>query len=232
MNILNRSFYARPTQDVAKELIGKKLLRLLGGSSPHIVSGIIVEAEAYGSTDDEASHAFNGMSVRNSMMFEDVGRSYVYLSYGTHFCFNITAHSANESAGAVLIRAIQPLEGLSIMRRFRAIDDPFLIASGPGRLTQALNIKKNDNGVDVTVPNSIIVENAIVPPAILVSSRIGISKATNKQWRFVFAHWDHHADLPLSSRYASRSRQTYTAVYRICGTKSGSFLEPKSIHEN
>ena len=92
-------------------MIGKKLLRLLGGSSPHIVSGIIVEAEAYGSTDDEASHAFNGISVRNSMMFEDVGRSYVYLSYGTHFCFNITAHSTNESAGAV------PYQSYSTIRR-------------------------------------------------------------------------------------------------------------------
>ncbi|MGA7897908.1 MAG: DNA-3-methyladenine glycosylase [Nitrososphaeraceae archaeon] len=211
---MNHSFYAQPTQDVAKKLIGKKLVRMLSGNSPHILSGIIVEAEAYGSADDEASHAFRGIGVRNSMMFGDVGRVYVYLSYGTHFCFNITAHSTDHPAGAVLIRGIQPLEGLSIMMRFRATDDPFLVASGPGRLTQALNIGMNDNGIDVTVPNSIIVKNGIIPPAVLVSSRVGISKATNKQWRYVFAHWDHHMNLPSSSRYASKWRQTYSAVYR------------------
>ena len=72
---------------------------MLRGNSPHILSGIIVEAEAYGSADDEGYHAFRGIGVRNSMMFGDVGRVYVYLSYGTHFCFNITAHSTDHPAG-------------------------------------------------------------------------------------------------------------------------------------
>jgi len=216
MNILNRNFYKRPTYEVAEGLIGKKLVRLIYGRSPQILSGIIVETEAYGCEDDEASHAFNGLTVKNSMMFGGPGRAYVYLSYGIHFCFNITAYSPNHRAGAVLIRAIQPVAGVSTMRRLRATDDPFLIASGPGRLTKALDIGLNHNGVDVTFPNPIIVETGVIPAAVLVSSRVGISTAKNKQWRYVFGHLNRRTGLPSYTRYASKYNQTYS---RICRSK-------------
>ena len=212
MDCLNGSFYSQPTQKVAKKLIGKKLVRLIKKSQPIILSGIIVETEAYGSTDDEASHAFNGPTKRNSVMFGEVGKAYVYLSYGSHFCFNITAHSIDCRAGAVLIRSIQPLEGISTMMRFRKTDDPFLIARGPGRLAQALHINLSDNGLDVTVPNTIFVKNGIIPEAILDSSRVGIRRATYKQWRYVLSHWNTSKNLPLASRYASQWRRTLSVV--------------------
>lgn len=203
-DILDRTFYHQPTCDVAKGLLGKKLVRLLFGDSLQILSGIIVETEAYGSNDDEASHAFRGKTVRNSMMFGLPGTVYIYRSYGIHFCLNITAYSNEQCAGAVLIRSIQPLEGIPTMKLHRATDDPFQIASGPGRLTKALDIGLNVNGVDVTIPSSIIVESGITPKSILVSSRIGINKAKNKLWRYVIADMDHHTGMLNCSKYASK----------------------------
>ena len=213
MDCLSRSFYAQPTEEVAKKLIGKKLVRVLEKTRPpKILSGLIVETEAYGSANDEASHAYNGSTERNSIMFGEVGRVYVYLSYGNHFCFNVTARSIDRSAGAVLIRAIQPLEGLFTMMKFRKTDDPYLVASGPGRLTQALNINLTSNGLDVTVSETLHIENGITPPVILGSSRVGISRGLNKQWRYVFAYRDGNKNLPYASRYASKWRGTFAAV--------------------
>jgi DNA-3-methyladenine glycosylase len=204
--ILDRSFYQRPTCEVARNLLGKKLVRLILGRSVQVLSGIIVETEAYGSNDDEASHAFSGRTARNSMMFRNPGVVYVYLSYGIHFCLNITAYSPEQRAGAVLIRAIQPLEGVPTMRLHRGTDDLFQIASGPGRLTKALDIGLDANGVDVTIPSYISVERGIAPQAIHVSSRVGINKAKNKPWRYVIANLDQLTGLVTCSRYASKHR--------------------------
>jgi DNA-3-methyladenine glycosylase len=213
VDCLSRSFYAQPTEEVAKKLIGKKLVRVLEKRSPpNILSGIIVETEAYGSTNDEASHAYNGPTERNSIMFGEIGRVYVYLSYGNHFCFNVTARSIDRHAGAVLIRAIQPLEGLFTMMRFRKTVDPYLVASGPGRLTQALNINLTSNGLDVTRSKILLIKNGISPPVILGSSRVGVSRGMNKQWRYVFAYWDGIKNLPYASRYASKWRGTFAVA--------------------
>ncbi|HEY7571133.1 MAG TPA: DNA-3-methyladenine glycosylase [Nitrososphaeraceae archaeon] len=205
LDILDRTFYHQPTFYVAKNLLGKKLVRLLSGKSIHKLSGLIVETEAYGSTDDEASHAFRGKTSRNSMMFGPPGIVYMYLSYGIHFCLNITAYSNEQHAGAVLIRAIPPLEGIPTMKLLRGTNDRFQIASGPGRLTKAFDIGLNANGMDVTIPNSITVEGGITPRAILVSSRVGINKAKYKPWRYVIAEVD-HTGLLTCSKYASMNR--------------------------
>ena|SRR5690349_22650822 len=108
MVILPRSFYKRSTTEVARELIGKVIVRRL---KDHKLSGVIVETEAYGQADDPASHAFRGMTKRNSVMFGEVGTACVYFTYGNHHCINITARN-RLLAGAVLIRSIAPQEGI------------------------------------------------------------------------------------------------------------------------
>ena len=150
------------------------------------MSGIIVETEAYGFTNDPASHAYRGLTFRNSVMFGDVGRAYIYFTYGSQFCVNISARSSNVKAGAVLIRALQPLEGIEEMKAFRKTDDILALTSGPGKLSQALNINKSLNGYDVTDPNSELhVEYGFSPALIIETGRLGISRGTEKMWRFI-----------------------------------------------
>jgi DNA-3-methyladenine glycosylase len=168
------------------------------------MSGIIVETEAYGFTNDPASHAYRGLTFRNSVMFGDVGRAYIYFTYGSQFCVNISARSSNVKAGAVLIRALQPLEGIEEMKAFRKTDDILALTSGPGKLSQALNINKSLNGYDVTDPNSELhVEYGFSPAPIIETGRIGISRGTDKMWRFVIAD---KARLGYLNKYASRKK--------------------------
>ena len=110
-------FYSRNTELVARDLLGKKLVRIYedGSGKPKRLSGIICETEAYGSKNDPASHAFYGLTNRNSVMFSEVGKSYVYFIYGMHHCMNVTAHSPKRDAGAVLIRSLIPVEGINTM---------------------------------------------------------------------------------------------------------------------
>ncbi len=172
---------------VAPTLLGATLLRSDGRS------GVIVEVEAYGGSDDPASHAFRGPSPRNASMFGPPGRLYVYRSYGIHWCANIVTGPAG-TAAAVLLRAVIPTGGVEAMRaaRWGAIrhgPDRHL-CSGPGRLTQAFGIGGDLDGVDVCSPASIL---RLLRPSspvlhaepILASPRIGISKATERPWRFV-----------------------------------------------
>ena len=119
-------------------------------------------------------------------MFGEVGRSYVYFTYGTHFCFNITARSTRQKAGAVLVRAIMPDEGIELMKSNRACEDIFALASGPGKLAKALMIGPALNGIDVTVPESgLHVEYGTRPQKIVSTPRIGITRAMDRNWRFV-----------------------------------------------
>lgn len=187
MSCQNSSFYQRPTEVVAKDLVGKKLVRTIRNNKKHFrLAGIIVETEAYGYSDDLASHAYVGPTDRNKVMFGNVGRAYVYFTYGNHFCLNVSARRSKAEAGAVLIRGIEPVEGVELMRQFRPIDDIFSLTSGPGKLTQALNITSSLNGTDMTNPESeIYIESGKRPKGIVTTPRIGITRAMDKEWRFV-----------------------------------------------
>ena len=187
MSCQNSSFYQRPTEVVAKDLVGQKLVRTIRNNKKHFrLAGIIVETEAYGYSDDLASHAYVGPTDRNKVMFGNVGRAYVYFTYGNHFCLNVSARRSKAEAGAVLIRGIEPVEGVELMRQFRPVDDIFSLTSGPGKLTQALNITSSLNGTDMTNPESeIYIESGKRPKGIVTTPRIGITRAMDKEWRFV-----------------------------------------------
>ena len=176
---------------VARELIGKTFVRLSHGLSsqwPIRLAGTIVETEAYGYTNDRASHAYNGVTARNRPMFGEVGKTYVYFIYGSHFCVNITAHSNKMRAGAVLIRAIEPCDGVDEMRRLRSSKSISDLTSGPGKICQAMNINQSLTSLDVTDPRSEIhiefgKDNA--NKNLTSTERIGIRYAATKKWRFV-----------------------------------------------
>jgi DNA-3-methyladenine glycosylase len=186
MDRIYPSFYQRPTDQVAEDLIGKLLVRRIEENGhARRLSGIIVEAEAYGYADDAASHAYRGMTKRNSVMFGQVGVAYVYFTYGNHFCLNVSARSSSEAAGAVLIRSIEPVEGTDIMKKLRHAEDVHSLTSGPGKLTQALEIDLGQNGVDMTDPASeLCIEQGTKRQAV-ATQRIGITRAVDKKWRFI-----------------------------------------------
>jgi DNA-3-methyladenine glycosylase len=187
-----RLFYSRPTQIVAKELIGKKLVRNIENRFNHQLerlSGVIVETEAYGATNDRASHAYRGLTVRNSPMFGEVGRAYVYFIYGNHFCLNVSARSDKLKAGAVLLRALDPYEGIQTMKRLRSSQSIYSLTSGPAKICQAMSISKSQNYLDMTDPQSEIhiefgKENCTND--IVVTERIGVRYAIKKKWRFAY----------------------------------------------
>jgi DNA-3-methyladenine glycosylase len=174
---------------VAKDLLGKKLVRTIRNNNNNMqfrLAGIIVETEAYGYSDDLASHAYVGPTGRNKIMFGDVGKAYVYFTYGNHFCLNVSARRSKVEAGAILIRGIEPVEGIELMRQFRPVDDIYSLTSGPGKLTQALNITSLLNGTDMTNSESeIYIEFGKRPKRIVTTPRIGITRALDKEWRFV-----------------------------------------------
>ena len=183
-------FYTRDTENVAKELLGKKLVRMYDDGSGKVerLSGIIYETEAYGSKNDPASHAFNGRTNRNSVMFEDVGKAYVYFIYGMHHCMNVTARAPDSEAGAVLIRSLIPIEGIDTMIYLCNTKSKSNLTNGPGRLTKALDISRSHNGLNLTDYRSILhIENGIKPKKVLSTARVGISRATEKYWRYLIA---------------------------------------------
>ena len=180
---LERSFYNRSPLVVAREILGKKLIRTT--IEGKVLSGIIVEAEAYAGNKDPASHAFRGKTPRNEVMFGEAGHAYVYFTYGFHYCLNFVTSSRYGKASAVLIRAAEPIAGIEEMKIGRKTDTVTELASGPGKLGQAFLIDKSLNGVDLTHPDSPIrVENISSKVKIAVSTRIGINQATDRMWRF------------------------------------------------
>lgn len=168
---------AAPPVALARALIGWRLL--VDG-----VGGRIVETEAY-DVDDEASHAFRGRTTRNGAMFGPPGSTYVYRSYGLHWCFNIVCRESGHGA-AVLIRALEPTHGLDLMRQRRRLDDPRQLCSGPGKLTEALGITGAHDRLQIDEPPF-----ALVPPTgdadVACGVRVGISKAQHLPWRFALA---------------------------------------------
>lgn len=166
---------------VAKNLLGKKIIRTIGQNK---ISGIITETEAYRHNDDPASHAFRKITDRNKAMFEEVGFAYVYFTYGMYFCFNIVAKNPKSAAGAVLIRAIKPESGIKIMQKNRGNPSLKNIANGPAKLAQALDITKEQYGIDLTKKSEIYITEGIKIKKIISSPRIGITKAVDKLWNF------------------------------------------------
>ena len=164
---------------VARQLIGVRVL-------VHGVGGIIVETEAY-DHDDPASHSFGGPSVRNAAMFGPPARIYIYRSYGIHWCMNFVCREAGHGAG-VLIRAIEPTDGLATMRQRRGLDDVRLLCAGPGRLGQALGIDLGYTGLPLDQPPfALFAAEPAAQHAVVVGPRIGISKAAEQPWRFGLA---------------------------------------------
>jgi len=171
---LKRAFFGRSVHEVAPDLIGATML--VNG-----VGGIIVEVEAYHHTDP-AAHSYNGPTPRNRVMFGPPGFTYVYRSYGIHWCVNFVCEKEG-SASAVLIRALEPTHGLAAMRRRRALDDERALCSGPGKLTDALGITHAHNGLPLDAPP--IALYARKGKVDVVSGiRIGLTKAVELPWRY------------------------------------------------
>ena len=168
--------FTRESSQVARDLIGMTLL--VDG-----VGGVIVETEAY-DREDPASHSFSGPTPRNAVMFGPPGRAYVYLSYGIHWCLNLVCREAGHGAG-VLIRALEPTTGVSLMEERRRQQDPRLLCAGPGRLGQALAVTCELNGRRLDrSPFSLAAGKRA---RVVCGPRIGISKAVERPWRFGLA---------------------------------------------
>jgi len=181
LSILPKEFYQRDTVIVAKNLLGKKLVRKIGN---YEMSGIIIETEAYGHKDDPASHAFRRITDRNKVMFGEVGITYVYFTYGMHHCFNVVAKNSKIPAGAVLIRGINPDRGITRMRENRNIKNLKNLTNGPAKLTQALEITKEQNGKDLTKKSKIYIEEGLDIKKIEKSTRVGIKNGKEMLWNF------------------------------------------------
>ncbi|HEX9039367.1 MAG TPA: DNA-3-methyladenine glycosylase [Ktedonobacterales bacterium] len=189
---LPRAYYARPTLEVARDLLGKTLWRR---TADGLVGGLIVETEAYVAAVDPAAHAYRGKTPRNASMFAPPGTAYVYRSYGIHYCLNVVTEDEGVAA-AVLLRAIHPTTGLELMRARRGPATPDRdLARGPGRLCQALALTNADDGASLLGSDLWISATrtaaltALLPPVFRVAAtpRIGITQATDWPWRFVIA---------------------------------------------
>jgi DNA-3-methyladenine glycosylase (3mg) len=170
-----QDFFNRHPVEVARDLIGTELM--VAG-----VGGIVVETEAY-AEDDPASHSFRGKTARNAAMFGAPATAYVYRSYGLHWCLNAVCRPGT----AVLLRAMEPSAGLEVMAARRGVNAPRLLASGPGRLCQALAVDARHDGTPLLHPPFRLLSRPGTPIDIVSGHRIGISRATEKPWRFGLA---------------------------------------------
>ena len=172
MRILPRRFYNRDTVQVAKDLLGKTLVRKIGKQK---LTGTIIETEAYKGKNDPASHASKKKTERNKVMFGQVGWSYVYFTYGMHYCFNV-----------VLIRSIHPQLGIKTMIKNRKIKLISNLVNGPAKLTQAMHITKKHYHIDLTKDSNLFIMDGIKATKILAKPRIGITVGADKLWNFSF----------------------------------------------
>jgi len=184
VRVLAHSFYARPTLKVAEDLLGKVLAHR---TREGVTSGVIVETEAYVGEDDPACHASFGRTARSEPLFGPPGIAYVYLNYGIHYLMNAVTE-ADGYPGAVLMRALQPLDGVTLMKKRRAPDgrdiDEHALCRGPGNLTKALGITITDNRLDLATSKLTIEDRGISVGRIATGPRIGIRVAVERPWRY------------------------------------------------
>jgi len=182
MTSLTSSFYSRETVTVAQELLGKILVQEIDGQ---ILSGRIIETEAYTGPGDPASHAFRGPTPRSRIMFGPPGIAYVYFCYGVHHLLNVVTEK-DGTAGAVLLRGLEPLEGLDRMMKNRSRKTENGLLDGPGKLTQALEITLSLNGCNLTKGKELYIIEGETKPGerIITAPRVGIKDGTDKLWRF------------------------------------------------
>lgn len=183
--ILPASFFKRPVELVARELLGATIVSRLGG---HVTTGRIVETEAYLGYRDPASHGYrHRRHAQNHALFGPAASWYVYLSYGIHWCVNIVCGVKGEAC-AVLLRAVEPLDGIEVMRRRRGGVADRQLCSGPGKLCQALGISRRvDGSLMRQSPLSLVQEKTAAPAAFAVTPRIGITQAADWPLRFLVA---------------------------------------------
>ena len=179
----SRDFFLQDTVKVAREILGSILIRKVNGKT---LTGRIVEAEAY-LHNDPACHAFRGMTERTKVMFGEAGHSYIYFTYGMHHCFNVVTNHVGKGE-AVLIRALEPLEGLETMylnRGEKARKDTNLL-SGPGKICQAMQLTKTESGIDLLESDMLYIEKRplLKGEVIAVSTRVGLTTAVEQPWRF------------------------------------------------
>jgi DNA-3-methyladenine glycosylase len=175
--LIGSDFFARSVHEVAPELIGVTFLCAGAG-------GVIVEVEAY-DHEDPAAHGYRGRTPRNASMFGPPGHAYVYRSYGIHWCVNFVCEDEG-SASAVLIRALEPTDGIELMRERRGVDDVRALCSGPGKLTQAVGVTGEQDGLPLDRPPFELLPRE-GEPEIVRGPRIGISKAAEQPWRYGLA---------------------------------------------
>jgi DNA-3-methyladenine glycosylase len=175
--VIDRAFFDRSVHELAPELLGVTLL--VDG-----VGGRIVEVEAY-DHEDPAAHGFRGRTERNASMFGPAGHAYVYRSYGIHWCLNVVCEPEGV-ANAVLLRALEPTHGLELMRARRGVADDRLLCAGPGRLCQALAVTRDHDGLALDEPPFALVERE-EEPELVATTRIGITKAADRPWRYLVA---------------------------------------------
>jgi len=199
--ILPASFYQRDTVKVARGLLGKKLVRIYKGKR---LSGLIVETEAYTGVEDAAAHSYGGVPTpRTRTMYMGGGHAYVYFIYGMYWCLNFVTKKVNEPE-AVLIRALEPVENIEIMRKLRPVKKDKDLTNGPGKLCLALHIDKSLDGANLTEP-PLFVENMdfqIKPSQIVIAPRVGVDYAGPA------AHWPlrfYIRDNPYVSRLVKNS---------------------------
>jgi DNA-3-methyladenine glycosylase len=208
--LLSRSFFNRDPRAVCPELLGKLIVRKQGRK---MLAGRIVEVEAYLGVDDLAAHSAAGRTARNRVLFGPPGHAYVYFIYGMHYCLNISCLPEGE-AGCILVRALEPVAGMEEMAKARdlpwrdgAVRNLRLLASGPGKLCQALGItRERDNGKDMISPHSdlLVVDEGYRAESVAVTARIGITKSAEMPLRYVLA----------ANRFVSTSRCHSGRVWR------------------
>ena len=185
--VLTRKFFIRPVLVVAKDLLGKVLIKKDGN---RVLAARIIEVEAYDGKVDKASHSFNGKTKRNEVMFNEGGYFYVYFTYGAHFCCNVVTGKQNNGE-AVLIRAVEPLLGINKMienrfgRALKSEKEIYNLTSGPGKVCKAFGFNKEHSGLDLTNSSVFIINQPKLKKNMIgASKRIGITKSASLPWRF------------------------------------------------
>ena len=177
---LPRSFFARETRRVARALLGQVVVHV---TADGLTAGRIVETEAYLGPEDLASHAATRRRERIEIMWRDPGTAYIYRSYGIHAMLNVVAQPS-DAIGAVLIRALEPIDGIPLMQERRGISDLRALCSGPGKLCQAMAIRLDQQGTDLVTSDTLWFAKGDEIASISASGRIGISQAKDDPWRY------------------------------------------------